>query len=165
MDDMDWEVKIRGCQFLEALWDCDERSMDGNKRQRRGLAEDAGSNEMEDVPYQADERSAQPTWFYRMQGDQLLLEAVQDPARLVRQSILLILRRIHASLSPPLASASRKRASHAPTSAQDADLLCRIQQVDFDRLEASVSVEHLYQEAMEVDREGVDEEMMRVGEE
>lgn len=75
MDDSDWEVRIRGCQFLEALWDCGAGEFVVNKRRRRENI-DAEINEMDGVSYSTHELDMGSVWFYQLNGDRLLIEAV-----------------------------------------------------------------------------------------
>jgi len=161
LDDSDWEVRIRACEFLAAVWEhcvaLDERA-DYRARAAKRLKD---STEQEHM--------APNWWFYDIKGDKILIEATQDASRLVRLSSVETLKKMKASMKERLsngsivmpeallAGADPADATHKRKESDSVDhphitfyrALC---QLDFERLDATTSVEQLYQEVLDVER-------------
>ncbi|KAF9180023.1 BRCA1-associated ATM activator 1 [Haplosporangium sp. Z 767] len=182
LDDSDWEVRIRACEFIAAVWEhclaLDERA-DYRVRAAKRL-KDSGTNVQGDG-----ELLARPStwWFYDIKGDQILIEATRDSSRLVRFTSVETLKRIKASIEERQGLSTsnvlivadqeeealqRKRefGGHATNdellaasgSSSDsgqhphAKFYAALCQLDFERLDASTSVEQLYEEVLNVER-------------
>ncbi|KAG0291064.1 BRCA1-associated ATM activator 1, partial [Dissophora globulifera] len=100
LDDSDWEVRIRACEFIAAVWEhclaLDERA-DYRIRASKRL-KDSDDTVIEGGS--GDRRAPKPSswWFYDIKGDQILVQATQDASRLVRLTSVEILKKIKASL-------------------------------------------------------------------
>ncbi|KAF9108723.1 BRCA1-associated ATM activator 1 [Mortierella sp. GBA35] len=188
LDDSDWEVRIRACEFIAAVWEhclaLDEKA-DYRVRAAKRL-KDSDSDLQEDI------LPPRPStwWFYDIKGDQILVEATRDSSRLVRLCSVETLKKIKASLEERQGSFTqsvhatmtncagdkhdstdgrqRKRpagdnsdqkdsSSISPESkttgkhphAQFYAVLCSL---NFEQLEATTSVEQLYEEVLNVER-------------
>ncbi|KAF9922771.1 BRCA1-associated ATM activator 1 [Linnemannia zychae] len=195
LDDPDWEVRIRACKFIAAVWEhclaLDEKA-DYRTRASKRLKDS-------DIPQQEDSLRPLPStwWFYDIKGDQILVDATRDSSRLVRLTSVETLKKIKASLDQrrdvftqstasfdvsmmqeSMDNRQRKRpidnkiasddlvlASTDPSissqhpHAQFYAVLCSL---DFERLEATTSVEQLYEEVLNVER--VDDVVMNESE-
>ncbi|CAG8544343.1 22072_t:CDS:10 [Dentiscutata erythropus] len=149
MNDPDFYVQIGGCQFLMAIWYYCEQNKN-NKPNGNSLI---GENS---------------SWFYWLNGDEFLIDAADNPSRLVRGEILQILRRLKAYLEEHITSNkdfinnnsqldneaidTSGRRSFGQLSLllqKHSNFYRKICLIDFDRLEAMIDVEHLYKEALE----------------
>ncbi|KAF9208541.1 BRCA1-associated ATM activator 1 [Podila verticillata] len=160
LDDSDWEVRIRACEFLAAVWEhcvaLDERA-DYRARAAKRLKD---STEQEHM--------APNWWFYDIKGDKILIEATQDASRLVRLSSVETLKKMKFSIEERLRNGSivmseatsardPMEATHKRKESDSVDhphvafyrALCKL---DFERLDATTSVEQLYQEVLDVER-------------
>ncbi|CAG8816689.1 42262_t:CDS:10 [Gigaspora margarita] len=150
MNDPDFYVQIGGCQFLTAIWyHCEQ-----NK-----------NNELDETSLIGENSS----WFYWLNGDKFLIDAADNPSRLVRGEILQILRRLkvyleehitsnkessindNSQLNNEAVSASERWSigQLSPLMQKHSDFYRKMCLIDFDRLEATIDVEHLYKEALE----------------
>lgn len=185
LDDSDWDVRIRACEFIAAVWDhclaLDERA-DYRVRAAKRLKESDSVHEEDTAP-------PRPStwWFYDIKGDEILVEASRDSSRLVRLASVETLKKIKASLNQrqdsfnhsfvlngagaaydeaedrqrkrPLGegAGSEESSSTPPDSsttgqhphAQFYAVLCGL---NFERLDATTSVEQLYEEVLNVER-------------
>lgn len=190
LDDADWEVRIRACEFLAAVWEhsvaLDERADYRIRASKRVRDSDRASHD-DTVP-------AKPStwWFYDIKGDQILVEATRDSSRMVRLTSVETLKRIKSSIEQRLQFATstaprtdrvqvnadadegsmqqRKRLAggdehDSPSSeGQNATIGGQsgthphaafyeiLQGLDFERLDATTSVEQLYEEVLNVER-------------
>lgn len=196
LDDSDWEVRIRACEFIAAVWEhclaLDERAdyrIRVSKRLKDATSEDDTT------------RHSKPSswWFYDIKGDQILVEATRDSSRMVRLTSVEILKKMKVSIEqrigslPPqnilesrqtLAGQGRdnnaqdkkvddsnqfgKRpmgdvasdgstppsAAYASSNSQHphAKFYAVLNDLDFERLDATISVEQLYEEVLNVER-------------
>jgi hypothetical protein len=86
-------------------------------------------------------------YFYRLQA--------QDSARLVREKSMMVLKNIQADLEPKSTiGGSGKRALALDD--HDQPFADAIESIDFDRLAATISAEHMYEETFDIDYSGVD---------
>ncbi|KAG2181828.1 hypothetical protein INT44_008644 [Umbelopsis vinacea] len=136
MDDTDWEVRLRVCYLLHQLWKTEihirEKSKKGHVHEEK-----------------------QQTHFYELAGDQLLLLSAQDSARLVRETAMEVLKSIQADLdSEATHSMGGKRA--LALEENDQAFADAIGKIDFTRLAATISAEHMYEETFDIDYSGVD---------
>ncbi|KAJ2961625.1 hypothetical protein NQZ79_g3168 [Umbelopsis isabellina] len=138
IDDTDWETRLRVCKLLHELWVAERQSL---SRSKRGNVDG----------------NTQEPQFYRLGGDKLLVLAIQDPARLVRKSAMEALKGIMEDFGQgisnnPIVNVKR------PLELRDEDqIFCAsIQMIDFNRLEATISAEHMYEETFDIDYSGVD---------
>lgn len=165
LDDSDWEVRIRACEFLAAVWEhcvaLDERA-DYRARAAKRLKDSATENE----------HTAPNWWFYDIKGDKILIEATLDASRLVRLSSVETLKKMKASIEERLRNGSIVMAEESLSNVDPVDrdfthkrkesdavdnhphvafyrALCKL---DFERLDATTSVEQLYQEVLDVER-------------
>ncbi|KAF9975506.1 hypothetical protein BGZ73_000858 [Actinomortierella ambigua] len=196
LDDADWEVRVRACRFLAAVWDhclLLNAQDDLDSRMAARIAKRAKGTV-------TSEALTSNWWFYDIRGDDILIEATRDEARMVRaQSIALvkmIKRQIEQAtppeeltaflggmaenqqqLSPSSASnhhepssLSRKRgqtdkedgfhcaslteeeSSQHPHPHPHAAFYRALCALDFVRLDATASVEQLYEEVLNVER-------------
>ncbi|KAG0056112.1 hypothetical protein BGZ83_006373 [Gryganskiella cystojenkinii] len=188
LDDADWEVRIRACEFLAAVW---EHSVALDERADYRIR---ASKRIKDSDREALEEAApaRPStwWFYDIKGDQILVEASRDSSRMVRLTSVETLKKIKASiekrLGPDMTFEASTKAQTSPSgvkieggllqrkrfaissdtngssspSDQDTqpsmhphaafyEVLCGL---DFERLDASTSVEQLYEEVLNVER-------------
>jgi hypothetical protein len=185
LDDSDWEVRIRACEFIAAVWEhclaLDEKA-DYRVRAAKRL-KDSDSDNLEDTT------PPRPStwWFYDIKGDQILVEASRDSSRLVRLASVETLKKIKASLDQRQDSFTRDVAANGVGDVQDATedkqrkrpvgdlaghedspsispdpnttgqhphaefyaVLCGL---NFERLDATTSVEQLYEEVLNVER-------------
>ncbi|RIA87613.1 armadillo-type protein [Glomus cerebriforme] len=158
MDDPDFYVRISGCQFLASIWDhCEQDRLSyGQKRTKHNKSISGGSLLI----------GQDSSWFYWLEGDKLLVAAAEDSSRLVRDEVLVILKRLkyylekvvsnqdHGLLPTPNNSDSQishKRLIDESTSLKQKhyNFYQNICLIDFERLEATIDVEHLYKEALE----------------
>jgi len=93
--------------------------------------------------------------------------AIADSSRFVRGESIAVLKRILADYEGPASPGSSdgtyggsKRFLNSSVPSNAREFWDRILDIDFERIAATVSVEHLYQEALEVDSNGVDSSMM-----
>ncbi|KAG0030029.1 BRCA1-associated ATM activator 1 [Podila clonocystis] len=164
LDDSDWEVRIRACEFLAAVWEhcvaLDERA-DYRARAAKRLKDSATE----------EEHMAPNWWFYDIKGDMILMEATMDASRLVRLSSVETLKKMKASIEERLHNGSIVMAEETISDVNSVDgdathkrkesdavdhphiafyrALCKL---DFVRLDATTSVEQLYQEVLDVER-------------
>ncbi|KAF8945987.1 BRCA1-associated ATM activator 1 [Haplosporangium gracile] len=185
LDDSDWEVRIRACEFIAAVWEhclaLDEKA-DYRVRAAKRL-KDSDSDSQEDI---APPRPS-TWWFYDIKGDEILVEASRDSSRLVRLTSVETLKTIKASLEQRQQSFTRSVAANGAGDGHDATddrqrkrpvgdgadrehlsstspdsnttgqhphalfyaVLCGL---DFERLDATTSVEQLYEEVLNVER-------------
>ncbi|CAG8449693.1 1905_t:CDS:10 [Diversispora eburnea] len=144
MDDPDFYVRIAGCQFLEVVWfHCEQdRIKSGNQIFSEILLLERNSS-----------------WFYMLNGDKLLLAAVDDFSRLVRREIIDILDRLKLYFGnndsiQELFSLLKSKHNIIPEKKPSLmkshlEFYQKICLVDFDRLKSTIDVEHLYKEALE----------------
>ncbi|RHZ52794.1 hypothetical protein Glove_457g48 [Diversispora epigaea] len=144
MDDPDFYVRIAGCQFLEVVWfHCEQdRIKSGNQIFSEILLLERDSS-----------------WFYMLNGDKLLMAAVDDFSRLVRREIIDILNRLklyfeNNDLIQELFSLLKSNNNNIPEKKPSLmkshlEFYQKICLVDFDRLKSTIDVEHLYKEALE----------------
>ncbi|KAF9961074.1 BRCA1-associated ATM activator 1 [Mortierella alpina] len=180
LDDADWEVRIRACDFISAVWEhclaLDEKA-DYRVRAAKRL-KDTDSQIQEDAP------PPRPStwWFYDIKGDQILVEATQDSSRMVRLASVEALKKIKASIEARLDAShediggyqsfgdhgeeelQRKRSAgaeerstailskHVPQQHPHAAFYAVLLNLDFERLDATTSVERLYEEVLNVER-------------
>ncbi|KAF9909162.1 BRCA1-associated ATM activator 1 [Linnemannia zychae] len=185
LDDSDWEVRIRACEFIAAVWEhclaLDEKA-DYRVRAAKRLKDS-------DSVHQKDAAPPLPStwWFYDIKGDQILVEATRDSSRLVRLASVETLKKIKTSLEQRQGSfmhsvatagadgaqdvtddRQRKRpvgdaTSHEDSRKSSADLNTTSQHphaqfyavlcgLNFERLDATTSVEQLYEEVLNVER-------------
>ncbi|KAL1918085.1 uncharacterized protein VTP21DRAFT_3351 [Calcarisporiella thermophila] len=165
MDDQDWEVRQRVSQLLRAIWDyslnAEQMYRQNSKRSKSDLTGTSGFETGENNREEITLHSA-ATWFYRLRCDELILFAVDDYARMVRLEVLHALQNILPSLDTLLSNitCSESSAQSIPLK-RPADsafewldmhhqsFRIRIREVDWNRLEKSTLVEHLYQEAVD----------------
>lgn len=185
LDDSDWEVRIRACEFIAAVWDhclaLDEKA-DYRVRASKRLKDS-------DSDYHDDTEPPRPStwWFYDIKGDEILVEASRDSSRLARLASIETLKKIKASLDqrqdsfthsvasngagaahdeaegrqrkrPIGGGADREESSSTPPDSnttgqhphtQFYSVLCGL---NFERLDATTSVEQLYEEVLNVER-------------
>ncbi|KAF9327172.1 BRCA1-associated ATM activator 1 [Podila minutissima] len=166
LDDSDWEVRIRACEFLAAVWEhcvaLDERA-DYRARAAKRLKDSATE----------EEHMAPPNWwFYDIKGDKILIEATLDASRLVRLSSVETLKKMKASIEERLRSGSivmteesisnvnpvdrdsthKRKESNAVDNHPHVAFYRALCKLDFERLDATTSVEQLYQEVLDVER-------------
>ncbi|KAF9573832.1 BRCA1-associated ATM activator 1 [Mortierella alpina] len=180
LDDADWEVRIRACDFMAAVWEhclaLDEKA-DYRVRAAKRL-KDTTSQVQEDAP------PPRPSswWFYDIKGDQILVEATQDSSRMVRLASVEALKKIRASLEERLDASPKddgayhvfsdqreeelqhKRSAgalgrsteavskHVPQQHPHAAFYTVLSNLDYERLDATTSVERLYEEVLNVER-------------
>ncbi|CAG8551023.1 4310_t:CDS:10 [Cetraspora pellucida] len=109
------------------------------------------------------------SWFYWLNGDKFLIDAADNPSRIVRGEILQILRRLKLYLEEKITSNEEFSLSmttnddlqldngivntfgiqSSPLVKKHSDFYRKISLIDFDRLEATIDAEHLYKEALE----------------
>ncbi|CAG8532949.1 30_t:CDS:10 [Ambispora leptoticha] len=108
MDDPDFEVRIRGCQFLAVVWDhCEQDRKQGHKRQRKQAVNiDADLSPIDSNNNKSFLIGDDSSWFYWLDGDNILIDAASDSSRLVRREILVILQRIKDYVAQLSSSAS-----------------------------------------------------------
>ncbi|KAJ3052055.1 hypothetical protein HK097_006941 [Rhizophlyctis rosea] len=137
--DVDWEVRVKVVEGLEVLVGQLGISAGGKDRGREEEVE-----------------------FWRLGGDALVLQAIKDPSRLVRQAAHhLITHFIQISISSkpqpsqtsPTTNAKRARVTDPRTEA----FLMALDDLDLAQLEESTVPEYLYQEALDVDRSVMEE--------
>ncbi|CAG8518208.1 14457_t:CDS:10 [Cetraspora pellucida] len=151
MNDPDFYVQIGGCQFLTAVWYYCEQNQ---------------KNKVSEEDSLIDENSS---WFYWLNGDKFLIDAADNPSRIVRGEILQILRRLKLYLEEKITSNEGFSLSmttndnlqfdneivntfgiqSSPLVKKHSDFYRKISLIDFDRLEATIDAEHLYKEALE----------------
>ncbi|CAO3569980.1 unnamed protein product [Mortierella alpina] len=178
LDDADWEVRIRACDFIAAVWEhclaLDEKA-DYRVRAAKRL-KDTDSQIQEDAP------PPRPStwWFYDIKGDQILVEATQDSSRMVRLASVEALKKIKASIEERLdvseedsggyqvigdqgvEELQRKRSAgakgrstiseHVSQQHPHAAFYAVLSNLDYERLDATTSVERLYEEVLNVER-------------
>ncbi|KAF9967129.1 BRCA1-associated ATM activator 1 [Mortierella alpina] len=180
LDDADWEVRIRACDFMAAVWEhclaLDEKA-DYRVRAAKRL-KDTDSQIQEDAP------PPRPStwWFYDIKGDQILVEATQDSSRMVRLASVEALKKIKASIEERLDASEennggyqvfgdqgeeelqRKRSAgergrstkasseHVSQQHPHAAFYTVLSNLDYERLDATTSVERLYEEVLNVER-------------
>lgn len=185
LDDSDWEVRIRACEFIAAVWDhclaLDEKA-DYRVRAAKRLKDS-------DSDHQEDTTPARPStwWFYDIKGDEILVEASRDSSRLVRLASVETLKKIKTSLDqrqdsfthsvdlngagasydeaedrqrkrPIGDGADREESSSTPPDSNatgqhpHAQFYAALCGLNFERLDATTSVEQLYEEVLNVER-------------
>ncbi|KAF9143504.1 BRCA1-associated ATM activator 1 [Mortierella sp. GBA39] len=185
LDDSDWEVRIRACEFIAAVWDhC--LALDEKADYRIRAAKRVKDS---DRDHQEDTAPPRPStwWFYDIKGDEILVEASRDSSRLVRLASVETLKTIKASLDQRQDSFTRNVASNGAGAAYDeaedrqrkrpigdgadreessstppdsnttgqhphAQFYAVICGLNFERLDATTSVEQLYEEVLNVER-------------
>ncbi|CAG8678290.1 864_t:CDS:10 [Acaulospora morrowiae] len=147
MDDPDFYVRIGGCKFFETLWyHCEQ--------DRTEFTQEISEESL--LIYK------DSSWFYSLGGDKLLIAAADDSSRLVRGEIIRILKRlksfleqmIHERLSlsrsiDSIHDADESQLSFSLLGQKHIEFYQKICLIDFNRLEATLDVEHLYKEALE----------------
>ncbi|CAG8466437.1 7184_t:CDS:10 [Acaulospora morrowiae] len=147
MDDPDFYVRIGGCKFFETLWyHCEQ--------DRTEFAQEISEENL--LMYK------DSSWFYSLGGDKLLIAAADDSSRLVRGEIIRILKRLKSFLEQMIhkrQSLSRfidnihdddeSQLSFSSLGQKHIEFYQKICLIDFNRLEATLDVEHLYKEALE----------------
>ncbi|KAF9408419.1 BRCA1-associated ATM activator 1 [Podila epigama] len=118
LDDPDWEVRIRACEFLAAVWEhcvaLDERA-DYRERAAKRMKDAVAQAKVSDMAMKKDADISSSSistssplppnwWFYDIKGDKILLEATQDASRMVRLSSVETLKKIKASIEARLGS-------------------------------------------------------------
>ncbi|KAI7828802.1 hypothetical protein BC939DRAFT_50729 [Gamsiella multidivaricata] len=187
LDDSDWEVRIRACEFIAAVWKhclaLDEKA-DYRIRASKRLKDSAIGQEENIHP-----PKPSSWWFYDIKGDKVLVEATQDSSRLVRRISVETLKKMKTSIEqrlgsifqnisegnqgPALEQASatqsndrlgkrpvddtaNDKGSLQPGSASfthpHAQFYTVLKDLDFERLDATTSVEQLYEEVLNVER-------------
>ncbi|CAG8724001.1 5436_t:CDS:2, partial [Funneliformis mosseae] len=160
MDDPDFYVRINGCKFLISVWDhCEQDRLSyGQKRTKHNIYLSGGSLLI----------GKNSSWFYWLDGDKLLVKAAEDPSRLVRGEVLVILKRLKLYLEEIVATQELNSSFSLPNSIDDSQLSHKrlfdqpsslmqkhfnfyqnICLIDYERLEATIDVEHLYEEALD----------------
>ncbi|CAG8736265.1 17543_t:CDS:2, partial [Funneliformis caledonium] len=160
MDDPDFYVRINGCKFLISVWDhCEQDRLSyGQKRTKHNIYLSGGSLLI----------GKNSSWFYWLDGDKLLVKAAEDPSRLVRGEVLVILKRLKLYLEEIVATQELNSSFSLPNSIDDSQLSHKrlfdqpsslmqkhfnfyqnICLIDYERLEATINVEHLYEEALD----------------
>ncbi|KAF9163936.1 hypothetical protein DFQ26_002008 [Actinomortierella ambigua] len=90
LDDADWEVRMRACRFLAAVWDHSRllnAQDDPDSRRASRIAKRAKGT----TTATAETKMTSNWWFYDIRGDEILIEATRDEARMVRaESIALV---------------------------------------------------------------------------
>ncbi|KAI8580037.1 hypothetical protein K450DRAFT_239064 [Umbelopsis ramanniana AG] len=136
MDDTDWEVRLRVCNLLHQLWKTEihirERSKKGHVHEDK-----------------------QQTHFYELGGDHLLLLSAQDSARLVREKSMEVLKGIQEDLDSEASNTMGGKRALA-LEENDQAFADAIGEIDFARLAATISAEHMYEETFDIDYSGVD---------
>ncbi|CAG8606366.1 12311_t:CDS:10 [Gigaspora rosea] len=150
MNDPDFYVQIGGCQFLTAIWYHCEQNKNNEPDENSLIGENS-------------------SWFYWLNGDKFLIDAADNPSRLVRGEILQILRRLKVYLEEHITSNKESSINDnsqlnneavgaserwsigqlSPLMQKHSDFYRKMCLIDFDRLEATIDVEHLYKEALE----------------
>ncbi|KAF9438919.1 hypothetical protein BGZ76_002918, partial [Entomortierella beljakovae] len=160
LDDSDWEVRIRACEFIAAVWThCIESSGDEPRSSKR----------------QKDSYTPKPStsWFYDIRGDKILVEAAQDSSRLVRRTSVEALKVIKAAIEKQFKSivseyennntqpnySQKGNSPNADTgglttlkSSNMLEFYTVLRGLDFERLDATTSMEQLYEEVLNVER-------------
>ncbi|KAI8360399.1 armadillo-type protein [Mortierella sp. GBAus27b] len=205
LDDNDWEVRIRACEFIAAVWEhclaLDERA-DYRIRVSKRL-KDTSEQTNDDVSQHPKPSS---WWFYDIKGDEILVEATRDSSRMVRLTSVEILKKMKGSIEQrigalPLQNVLDSREAHddatpskghvkdnnnnsqdvgaessnqfgkrpmggiaedgsaagsvyasANTQHPHAKFYAILKGLDFERLDATTSVEQLYEEVLNVER-------------
>ncbi|KAF9585107.1 BRCA1-associated ATM activator 1 [Lunasporangiospora selenospora] len=119
LDDADWEVRIRACEFLAAVWEhCVALDEKADYRSR-------ASKRMRDSDFLQDEPAPgllpSTWWFYDIKGDKILVEATQDSSRLVRRTSVEILKKMKKAIESrmdPLLREKGKDHTVAPVQTQ-----------------------------------------------
>ncbi|KAG0017534.1 BRCA1-associated ATM activator 1 [Entomortierella chlamydospora] len=159
LDDSDWEVRIRACEFIAAVW---------------AHCLESGGDELRSSKRQKDSYLPKPSssWFYDIRGDKILVEATQDSSRLVRLTSVETLKKIKMTIEEQLGSivteyeASVRSADEQgkgltgeytgkePTSKNSSilEFYTVLRSLDFERLDATTSMEQLYEEVLNVER-------------
>ncbi|PKC67932.1 hypothetical protein RhiirA1_155071 [Rhizophagus irregularis] len=165
MDDPDFYVRINGCQFLASVWDhCEQDRLNYGQKKTKHNKDISGNSLL---------IGQDSSWFYWLDGDKLLVAAAEDSSRLVRSEVLAILKRlkhyleriipyrelptIRGLLPSPFATIiSCSQIPHKQLIDESTSLKQKyynfyqnICMIDFERLEATIDVEHLYKEALE----------------
>ncbi|KAG0007122.1 BRCA1-associated ATM activator 1 [Modicella reniformis] len=204
LDDSDWEVRIRACEFIAAVWEhclaLDERA-DYRIRVSKRLKDSASEQDKNDSIQNLGPSS---WWFYDIKGDQILVEATRDSSRMVRLTTVEILKKMKVSIDqrmgsvPPqnsfepkgmkdgatvehehqdnntkseelegssnrlgkrpvaedISNESTRTASAYGTSSTHphAKFYAILKSLDFERLDATTSVEELYEEVLNIER-------------
>ncbi|KAI1319926.1 BRCA1-associated ATM activator 1 [Mortierella claussenii] len=162
LDDSDWEVRIRACEFIAAIWNhCLESSVSNDA--------EAGGEEGRSTKRQKDSNVNKPSssWFFDIRADKILVEATQDSSRLVRLTSVETLKTIKASIEQEFGSVVKGSGTLAndqglaahdsvkSSSNSTAHLLqfyATLKGLDFERLDATTSMEQLYEEVLNVER-------------
>ncbi|KAK3808483.1 MAG: armadillo-type protein [Benniella sp.] len=204
LDDSDWEVRIRACEFIAAVWEhclaLDERA-DYRIRVSKRLKDSNNEQIKDDTTVHSKPSS---WWFYDIKGDHILVEATRDSSRMVRLTAVEILKKMKTSIeqrigslpssSPQNASESEGTHDGTTTASQNgegegsnrfgkrpigeaadndgsttmttatseyastniqhphAKFYAVLKSLDFERLDATTSVEQLYEEVLNVER-------------
>jgi hypothetical protein len=168
IDDTDWEVRLRVCNLLHQLWKTEihirERSKKGHVHEEKQQAYfyALGGNQLLLLSVRhkmakhlcmtcRDNNSTQH--FYCV----VIFPQAQDSARLVRAKSMEVLKSILEDLdseTPNSIGGSGKRA--LALEGNDQAFADAIGQIDFARLAATISAEHMYEETFDIDYSGVD---------
>ncbi|KAF9899854.1 BRCA1-associated ATM activator 1 [Lobosporangium transversale] len=171
-DDSDWEVRIRACEFIAAIWsDCMELS--GSDSREDG--EDGDAKEGRSTKRQKDSHISKPSssWFFDIRGDRILVEAALDSSRLVRLTSVETLKQIKVSIEKSFPSVVKEYLEiqannnslgggedkgitiEMTTNTTSTHLLrfyTTLMSLNFERLDATTSREQLYEEVLDVER-------------
>ncbi|TPX62562.1 hypothetical protein PhCBS80983_g00315 [Powellomyces hirtus] len=131
MVDVDSEVRMRGVRLLSAIFNLD------------GGEEDRG------------------TWFLEIGGNELIMDAITDGSRLVRQEAY---KTVKDQMLPQLESFIALKGNKRDRMSDSATLrsfACELVLLDMDNLKESCAAEHLYQEVLDVDESVLREERPR----
>ncbi|CAG8549537.1 4863_t:CDS:10 [Ambispora gerdemannii] len=144
VDDPDFEVRIRGCQFLAVVWDhCEQDREQGHKRQRKQTSSTDSSNNNSNFLIGDDSSCNSSIQTYNNNNSNAM---AIDPDST---------NKIETSHKRPTIESSLPH--------RHADFYHRIcAEVDFERLASTIDAEHLYKEALE---SVVDSAMMDVEDE
>ncbi|KAF9109273.1 BRCA1-associated ATM activator 1 [Mortierella sp. AM989] len=160
LDDSDWEVRIRACEFIAAVW---------------AHCLESGGDELRSSKRQKDSYNPKPSssWFYDIHGDKILVEAAQDSSRLVRLTSVETLKKIKRTIEEQLVSIVTEYEANIPSASEmkeDAgkdqtpthvpiskgssmlEFYTELRSLNFERLDATTSMEQLYEEVLNVER-------------
>ncbi|KAG0225897.1 hypothetical protein BGW42_004051 [Actinomortierella wolfii] len=204
LDDADWEVRLRACRFLAAVWDHSRLLNAQDDQDSRNAARISKRARGQGASPESSEALTSNWWFYDIRGDEILIEATRDEARMVRAQSIAIVKQIKRQIelaTPPdelamfrnsepslvssaggtqvsssghdgASSASRKHGQDDGLASGQSTGLTRDEQdagrhqhrhphaafyralceLNFVRLDATASVEQLYEEVLNVER-------------
>ncbi|KAF8976827.1 BRCA1-associated ATM activator 1 [Entomortierella lignicola] len=155
LDDSDWEVRIRACEFIAAIWahclDSDGDEARSSKRLKDSYTPKPSSS-----------------WFYDIRGDKILVEATQDSSRLVRLTSVETLKKIKMTIEEEFGSivseyeanlqredtGKETESTNGPISkgSNMLEFYKVLRDLNFERLDATTSMEQLYEEVLNVER-------------